>query len=616
VTLLNELDGFSVYPQLRVCFSGPVNPSTIPDGLFIVPLRALSSWIRTTRIVYDSAANCAFAKPERVLESGENYGLIVTTGIRDATGRPVKADPRFTKSLVTGLIPAHLADSASLLAQLTDRVAAASVFTTLSATDWIKDARNFVSTDGTAGTLASLNIAEMKEVSSLTWLTQTKVSGVTPNDLTPFKIPLERLEGVTRLAVGTVLSPNFLSFPTLTIPTVETRTGSLKTQMYPLAIPNVPVGYAPISFHVFLPSGKPPKDGYPVAIYGHGMGDDQWRGATTYIASTLAKNGIALIGVEVFGHGFGPASLLGITSTSGATVLAPSPGRTVPVDGANFNPEISGCIVLPGPVATRDCFRQTTVDMFALVKMITGSNNFSKQLNLDASRISYIGQSFGAVLGTMVAATEPRITSAVLNGVGGPVVDIARMQNPPALAYAYLQTRTPPMPYMDVLAFQGQEPKPTTDSAALKAFEVTEWFNMPGDPLAFAAGLVNKPVLFQIARGDEEVPNPTNSMLIRAARGQSRTWLYRADRAAAIVTTIPLPSQPHRYLSEPFMYDSMARTSIAKAAQQQVADFISSDGKISDPNHALTAPFTFRDKLFEIPEKLPDTLNYPYYEAP
>ncbi len=33
-------------------------------------------------------------------------------------------------------------------------------------------------------------------------------------------------------------------------------------------------------------------------------------GATTYIASTLAKRGIALIGVEVFGHGYGPASLI------------------------------------------------------------------------------------------------------------------------------------------------------------------------------------------------------------------------------------------------------------------------------------------------------------------
>ena len=196
------------------------------------------------------------------------------------------------------------------------------------------------------------------------------------------------------------------------------------------------------------------------------------------------------------------------------------------------------------------------------------------------------------------------------------MVDIARMQNPPALAYAYLQMRTPPNFSPDVLTFRGQAPVVTTDASALKAFEVTEWFNMLGDPLAFAPELATKPVLFQIARGDEEVPNPTSSLLIRTAAAEARTWMYRADRAAAIVGVGALPSQPHRYLSDPFIYDSPARRSIAMAAQQQVADFISSEGKSSNPNTDLTAPFRPRDQLFEIPSTLPDALNYPYYQAP
>jgi pimeloyl-ACP methyl ester carboxylesterase len=252
--------------------------------------------------------------------------------------------------------------------------------------------------------------------------------------------------------------------------------------------------------------------------------------------------------------------------------------------------------------------------MFTLVKLISGPNGLGSQLNLNVNRISYVGQSFGAVLGTMLVSTESRVKTAILNGVGGPVVDIARMQNPPTLGYAYLQTRTPPILSPDVLAFRGEAPVLTTDSAALKAFEVTEWFNMPGDPVSFAAGLTNKPVLFQISRGDEEVPNPTNSLLIRAASGQARTWMYRADRAAAIVGVNALPLQPHRFLSEPGMYESTARTSIALAAQQQVADFVTSNGKAGDPNADLIAPFRPSDKLFEIPTALPDSLNYPYCE--
>ncbi len=497
VALLNQLDGFSLYPQLRVCFSGPVNPATISDGLIVVPLKLFSPWIRTTRIVYDTAANCAYAKPDRVLEPGQSYALIVTTAIRDAAGLPVKADSKFTNGLRNGLnnLPVQLAGLESLLPQLSGVVASASVFTTLSATDWIKKARSYVSADRVSGALAAFKVVDMKQLSSITWLTQTTVAGVTPSELTPYEIPLARLDGIGRLAVGTFLSPNFLS-STLTIPQVDTKKGSLKTQPYVLPIPDVPSGYAPISFHVFLPSGDAPAGGYPVVIYGHGMGDDQWRGATTYIASTLAKNNIALIGVEVFGHGYGPASVIRLARSTGDPVFVPSPGRTIPIDGANFNPEMGGCIILPGPFASRDCFRQTAVDMFTLVKLIAGPNGIGSQLNLNVNRISYVGQSFGAVLGTMVVSTESRVKTAVLNGVGGPVVDIARMQNPPVLGYTYLQTRTPPLLSSDVLAFPGGAPVTTTDSAALKAFEVTEWYNMSGDPLSFAAGLITKPVLF------------------------------------------------------------------------------------------------------------------------
>ncbi len=89
--------------------------------------------------------------------------------------------------------------------------------------------------------------------------------------------------------------------------------------------------------------------------------------------------------------------------------------------------------------------------MFALVKLITANRGLSSQLGLDPNRISYIGQSFGAVLGSMVVATEPRVKTAVLNAGGGPVVDVARMQNPPELAQVYLMTRTPPILTPDVL---------------------------------------------------------------------------------------------------------------------------------------------------------------------
>jgi len=613
VALLNQLDGFSVYPQIRLCFSGPIKPGTISDGLFIVPLTQFSPWIRATRVVYDSTSKCVLAKPEKVLDGGKLYALIATSSIRDASGKSVKADPRFINSLLT--LSSSYSDQGSgistLLSQLGGTIAGASIFTTLHANDWIQKARSFVVADPMSSALTpGFTVAKLNELSSITWLAQTTVRGITPSDLTPHQVPLNRLEGVESIAVGTFLSPNFLT-STLTIPQVSTKTGVLQPQKYVLPIPGIPDGYAPISFHVFLPSGPKPANGYPIAIYGHGMGDDQWMGATTYIASTLAKRGIALMGVEVFGHGYGPASLIQLGYGLAPPVFVSSPGRTIPVDGVNFDIAKSGCVVLPGPVATRDCFRQTAVDMFALVKLITDNPGLSTQLGLDPKRISYIGQSFGAVLGSMVVATEPHVKTAVLNAGGGPVVDVARLQNPPLLAQLYLQTRTPAISAPDVLAFYGGPPVVTKDATPSKAFDVTEWFNMPGDPLAFASSLTQKPVLYLVALGDQEVPNPANSTLIRAASGQSSTWLYRPDRACKIVGSGALPLQPHRFLSEPFMYDSTARTSIAKAAQQQVAEFIASDGKSNvDPDGYLTPPFKPGDNLFEVPSSLPDVLNY------
>jgi hypothetical protein len=286
-----------------------------------------------------------------------------------------------------------------------------------------------------------------------------------------------------------------------------------------------------------------------------------------------------------------------------------------------------GCLVLPGPFATRDCFRQTAVDVFALVKMITAKKGLADQLGLDAGRISFIGQSFGAILGTIVGATEPNVKTVVLNAAGGPVVDVGRLQPRPVpgqpvspnnanLGDIYLLTRILPLlpaePFLSDFAFRGQPPLLIPNLEVQKAFEVAEWYNMPGDSLAFASSLKGKPVLFQIALGDMEVPNPTNSNLIRGASGQKSTWLYRFDRALQIAGPSSLPLQPHRFLADDHIFDSSARTSVAIAAQSQVANFIKSDGKsISNPNENIGAPFQQGDGIFEVPATLPDAVNYP-----
>ena len=136
---------------------------------------------------------------------------------------------------------------------------------------------------------------------------------------------------------------------------------------------------------------------------------------------------------------------------------------------------------------------------------------------------------------------------------------------------------------------------------------------MPGDPIAYAPhlksstlpGVQIKQVLFQFARGDQDVPNPANTELIRAANMREQSIMYRADLAR---TAIPsLPANPHTFLVS---FGSIPELVIAAAAQTQIAGFLASDGNtIPDVNSALHAFVNGLD-LFVTPDVLPEDFGF------
>ena len=162
------------------------------------------------------------------------------------------------------------------------------------------------------------------------------------------------------------------------------------------------------------------------------------------------------------------------------------------------------------------------------------------------------------------------------------------------------------------------------------AFEAADWLGMLGDPLSYAphltqsplAGVPAKSTLFQFGLADLEVPNPTESAVVRAAGAQSSTWLLRFDKVAGIAPDlVPLglndpslgfPILPHRVLSNPTIFNYPDEKLLALAEQQQVAAYFASDGTTNpDPNPFLTGPFAGQS-IFEIPAipALPEQLNY------
>ncbi|HEY3453425.1 MAG TPA: Ig-like domain-containing protein [Bryobacteraceae bacterium] len=635
-TLLNQLDGFSVNPRLMVCFSAAVDPATLHDGIHIISV-GNGSLVAINQIVFDPASNCAFAKPNQVLSQQSEYLLTVTDSVHDAGGKKVKQDDRFKDCLRSSDAYCQALNNAlnKVVQQpaSANKVIAASLFTTMSATAWLEKARRFVDLTELpivlpAGIPFSFKLSNLQKI---TWVPAQ--SGLPPQD-----IPLSALSAVDRIAFGLYLSPNFINPADGTIPVTPTNAAISGA----LPLPGIPLGLIPVSFHIFFPPGPTPAGGFPTVIYGHGLGDNQF-GAPTFIASTLAQKGFATLAIEITGHGYGAASVVKLTGSLGTHTVA-TPGRGILIPGKTQIGSTDGCIALPPAVAVRDCGRQTAIDLVALVAAIRKTAGLGMQIN--PNRLYYVGQSFGGTYGTLFHAIEPDVKTAVLNGAGGTSVDVARLGiTGRALSVGYLASvnpallNVPPAPperyfhdvFNDNYVFRDTAPVINNVPGAMAiqaAFEAADWLGMLGDPLSYAPHLKQSPLadvpakstVFQFGLADLEVPNPTESAVIRAAGAQSSSWFLRFDKAAAIApdlvgvtdpsTGLPLPILPHRVLSNPTIFSHPTETPLALAEQLQVGDYFASNGTTNpDPNQFLTGPFAGQS-LFEIPAVLPEQLNY------
>lgn len=632
-----------------VCFSSDVDPATLSGGIKLIPLDAPQNVLSLNQFLYRRSAgsHCAYAKPENVLNQESAYLLIVTNAVRDKAGLPVGADGNFQESL--GSSDSYSAALASALNSLppnpaiSGRVVAGSLFTTMSATSWLEEARAYVDNFAPGIVLPAGLSSQFRtsDLQSAVW--QVDLGVATQSQSIDLSV-LGKSGQVGSMAFGLIMSPNYLN---PSGPAAGTITANGAT---PVPIPDLLGGltlsYVPVSFHVFLPAGPVPASGWPVVIYGHGLGDSQF-GAPTYIASTLAAHGYATLAMEIMGHGYGPGSKVVLTTNDGNQFTVSTPGRGLQLSPGSPIGASDGCVV-PGAVAIRDCGRQTAVDLFALVKTIQQTKGLSMGLN--PQRVYYVGQSFGSVYGTLFHAVEPSVKAAVLSVGGGSNVDVARLaipgrqigseylaglgliNVPPAPPQAYFHDIfNDEYPYRDTLTIDDDTVPGGSVPGALAiqaAFEAADWLGMLGDPLAYAPHLKNSPLagvpakstFFQYSWGDLEEPNPANSAWIRAAGGQNSAWLFRFDAAAQIRPEIlgimspgfPLPILPHRILSNPTIFDSdkRAETSIALAEQQATAGYFDSDGQLlPNPNQYLTAPFAGMS-LFEQPAALPERLNF------
>lgn len=635
LSAINQLDGFSVRPRLRLRFSSPINPDTLRDGVVFVALDNLTQEesgvqqaggvIPINEVIYDPATNTAYAKADNVLDQHRRFALVATDAVRDLVGDPVAADPAFAACVQPAAPDDYCAALSAALATVAPslaprQVVAAAVFTTLSATAWMEKARaqlaNTSVSEGPAGPRA---VFRMADIASLVWNQQV---GVNPSRFNALEFPLDPslFTGVGSVAFGSFFSPRWLD-------------DQQSIALAPTGADVAPPPAFQIHFSAYLPASSKPAAGYPVVIFGHGLGDSRFGGPTA-VASQMAQEGFATVAITAAGHGYGPDSTLTILTRDGASATLPGGGRGVDVNGDGNIDATEGCILFSNGAALRDCLRQTALDLAQLVRAIQAGIDLDGDgaIDLDASRIYYAGQSLGSLYGAVFNALEPGVRAAAFNVGGGSVIDLARWS--PAfrpLVAMSLGLRTPTLLNMggdfnENYVLRDQPARINDVAGAIdiqNVLELYDWLGMPGDPVAYAPhlnasplpGLPAKRVLWQIARGDRTVPNPSSTILIRAANMRDSTWLYRHDVARAALPELPV--NPHPYLvlfveldGNTIQLPSRAGLLLSDLAQQQIARFLALDGgQIPDPNGILLRAL-FGQNLFEVPAVLPVDLGF------
>lgn len=560
---LNQLDGFDLDPRIAVRFSAPVDPD---DAAARITVQEAHGGWRTgvDRVVWDPATNTLYAHPAEQLAPATTYRLKVQAG--RGGGK-----------------------------------AARETFTTLSATDGLLDIRAQIDS-GQAFHDAGIAQPGLRVERVVTTDATTTVAlrpdlavaaGVTGTDVPVAAVP--RLPQGSVLVFGSYLAPSWLT-PEVTIPQTPTADAG----------PRV-LDDARLPFVAVLPPGPAPDGGWPTAVFGHGFGASA--SSVFAAAATNAAQGLATVGTNVVGHGLGPESAW-IVGTGEQTFETPSYGRGFDQDGDGTIGATEGSSASGEATAqtNRDALRQTAADVMTLVRSLGGTDvDGDQRADLSGAGVTYFGQSFGGIYGTMVTGADPTVARSVLNVAGGPITEIIRLSPTfrtssaiPALAAAGLLNGGPGGAFAEELPLRDDPPVTADQPGALAIQQYladATWLARPGSPETFAPLIRPERAVFQVAFGDRTVPNPTSATILDAGDLFGRTSLYRNDRTPAAA------DNPHSFLTSPLAANPPATTQ----AQEQAAAFLGR-GQFVDPDGP--------GDVWELPVAEPASLRTTNYAAP
>jgi hypothetical protein len=368
IQVINTLDGFNIQPRLSIPFDGLIDVNSVKSGpidvtsvashdVFLINLGDTvdhrehgDHLVGINQIVWDPATTTLFAESDQLLDQHTRYALIVTDGVLDANEQQVQASEAFkhfrhdlnfgqTKDPALKEYRKDLIDAEAAAAQVgvpESDIVTASVFTTQSVTATLEKIRDQIDSlplpaaNFDIGLNGEHTVYNLSQVTKIEQRQEQVVGSLTK--AAPVILPLLNVipGAVDRVAFGKYSSLDFEVHPGEYIPAVGTRTGTPAVQ-----------GYKDIYFDLFLPFGTRPADGWPVAIYNHGGGGNkEGQFGVAAFAAEMAAHGIATIGINVVGHGFGSKGTLTVTKNVGGNVTT----ETLPAGGRGIDQNGDGII--------------------------------------------------------------------------------------------------------------------------------------------------------------------------------------------------------------------------------------------------------------------------------
>lgn len=448
---LGALDGFGLRPVIELPVAGTLDAASLPARsadsaapIFVLNVEAGSPGYGEV-IAYDwrldadgSRIRGAIARGQ-VLREKTRYAAVLTEGVRGAGGRlGPSAGFEALRSSTPESLPAHFRSTRAALdavAALTGRsdVVSLAVFRTQDARGPVHAAREQL--EGLpAPTLAfpdpAVIFAGEERLRALL--------GTPPRDEQGrARLGWGQPEGLAHDGVAAV-GTGVLTGVTFRRAELEgDDANSPESGTWQLDGAGAPVLQGPASFKISfaIPAGTMPAAGWPVAIFGHGLGAG--RHQMLAFIETFAKAGYATVAIDA--DGFGSRFVDKDERNDVARILGEGYGGTH--QGPDGFGDVDGPVTSYGLFhdfvnisAMRDQMRQSVIDLAQVVRALKDpALDLSALLpgaRVDGAHVVYLGESYGGVLGGTFAAMERDVSLFVLDVPGGGILDYAAANAP------------------------------------------------------------------------------------------------------------------------------------------------------------------------------------------